>query len=88
MSERLTRAITPPPQSEREALVLMGCDFEETQDGVVVTYPEGAYRETIDEREGRYAVFFPYRSEMRHVTELYDCSTRTYIMVLRPAHCR
>ncbi len=88
MSERLMRTITPPPQSEREALLLMGCNFEETPDRVVVTYPEGAYRETIDEREGRYAVFFPYHSELRQVTELFNRFTNAYIMILRPARCR
>ena len=88
MTERLTRTVTPPPQREREALELIGCDFEEAEDGVVVTYPEGAYRETVDEREGRYAVFFPYRSEIREVTELFNRFTNAYIMILRPARCR
>jgi hypothetical protein len=88
MTERLTRTVTPPPQSERDALVRMGCEFEETEDEVVVTYPEGAYRETIDEREGRYAVFFLYHSEMRQVTELFNRFTNAYIMILRPARCR
>jgi hypothetical protein len=41
MNERVTRStITPPPQSERDALVHMGCAFEETEDGLVVTYPD------------------------------------------------
>lgn len=85
MSERLTRNITPPPQSEQEALVSMGCDFAETEDGVIVTYPAGATRETIDEREGRYAVFFTFQSEMQQIRELYNRFTGRFIIVLKLA---
>ncbi len=84
MTERLTRTITPPPQSELQALLHMGCTFEETQDGVIVTYPAGAYRETIDEHEGRYMVCFLYHAEMRQVTELFNRFTKTYIIILKP----
>lgn len=84
MSERLTRTITPPPQSEQEALVRMGCDFEEMPDGMIVTYPVGAIREMIDEREGRYAVFFTFQSEQRQVTELYNRFTDRFIIILKP----
>ncbi len=86
MSERLTRnKITPPPQSEWDALTHMGCTFEETQNGLTVTYPEGAMRETINEQEGRYAVFFTFQYERRQVTELYNHFTGCYIIILRPA---
>lgn len=84
MSERLTRTITPPPQSEQQALHHMGFEFEETPDGMVVTYPAGATRETIDEREGRYAVFFLYHAELREIREVYNRFTGTYIIVLKP----
>ncbi len=84
MSERLTRTITPPPQSEQEALGHRGCDFEETPEGMIVTYPVGAIRETIDEREGRYAVSFTFQCEQRQVTELYNHFTGRFIIILKP----
>jgi hypothetical protein len=86
MHERLTRTITPPPQSEQEALARMGCDFEERQDEMVVTYPVGAIRETIDAREGRYAVSFTFQYEQRQVTELYNHFTGRFIIILKPLH--
>lgn len=86
MSERLRRSkITPPPQSERPAFLRVGCIFEETEDGLVITYPEGAVRETIDERRGRYAVFFPFQYETREIIEHYHPSVGQYIILLRPS---
>jgi|GEM_PF-2812037 hypothetical protein len=82
MSERLTRSpITPPPQSEQEAMLRLGLEFEETPGGLVVTYPEGAIRETINEEDRRYAVFFVHHYEQRQVTEAYNWSTRSYILL-------
>ncbi len=86
MSERFTRSpITPPPQREREAMLRLGLEFEETPDGLVVTYPEGAMRETINEEDRRFAVFFVHHYEQRQVTEVYNRSTRSYVLFLRPA---
>ena len=86
MSERLTRSpITPPPQSEQEAMLRLGLEFEETPDGLVVTYPQGAIRETINEHDGRDAVFFVHHYEQWQVTEAYNRSTTSYILFLRPA---
>lgn len=86
MSERLTRhKITPPPQSELPILLRVGCMFEETQEGMIVTYPEGAVRETIDEGKGRYAVFFPFQYETRQIIEHYNRSIDQYMIFLKPA---
>jgi hypothetical protein len=84
MSERLTRAITPPPDSEVPLMQRLGCTFEETDEGMIVTYPEGATRETVDEREGRYTVFITHKRQQRQITELYNRFTGRYIIVLRP----
>jgi hypothetical protein len=89
MSERLTRStITPPPQSEWDALLHLGCELEEKEDGLLLTYPEGALRETINEQEGRYAVFFVHQYEQRQVTELYNRFTKRFIILLRPSRYR
>jgi hypothetical protein len=89
MSERITRStITPPPQREWDDLVRLGCELEEREDGVLLTYPEGALRETINEQEGRHAVFFVHQYEQRQVTEVYNPSTKTYIILLRPSRYR
>lgn len=86
MSERLTRSpITPPPQREREAMLRLGLEFEEREEGLVVIYPEGAIRETMDEEDRRFAVFFVHHYEQRQVTEAYNRSTTSYILFLRPA---
>lgn len=86
MSERLTRSpITPPPHSEQQAMLRLGLEFEEREGALVVTYPEGATRETINEEDRRFAVFFVHQYEQRQITEVYNCSTRSYILLLRPA---
>ena len=86
MSERLTRSpITPPPQREQEAMLRLGLEFEEREDGLVVIYPQGAMRETINEENRRYAVFFVHQYEQRQVIEAYNRSTRSYVLFLRPA---
>ena len=86
MSERLTRSpITPPPQREQEAMLRLGLEFEEREEGLVVIYPQGAMRETINAENRRYAVFFVHQYEQRQVTEAYNRSTRSYVLFLRPA---
>ena len=86
MSERLNRSpITPPPQREQEAMLRLGLEFEEREEGLVVIYPQGAMRETINEENRRYAVFFVHQYEQRQVTEAYNRSTRSYVLFLRSA---
>lgn len=86
MSERVTRSpITPPPQNVQQAMLRLGFELEEREDGLLLTYPEGALRETINEHEGRYAVFFVHQYEQRQVTEVYNRYTKTYIILLRPS---
>ncbi len=63
----------------------LGFEFEEREEGLVVTYPKGAMRETINEDDRRFAVFFVHHCEQRQVTEAYNWSTRSYILLLRPA---
>ena len=88
MSERLTRSpITPPPQREQEAMLRLGFEFEEREEGLVVTYPKGAMRETINEDDRRFAVFFVHHYEQRQIIEAYNWSTRSYILFLRSARC-
>lgn len=86
MSERVTRSpITPPPQNVQQAMLRLGFELEEREDGLLLTYPEGALRETINEEDGRFVVFFVHQYEQRQVTEVYNPSTRTYILLLRPS---
>ena len=85
MSERLTRCpITPPPQHAHEALRRVGCEIEERDEGLTLIYPLGATRETIDERMGRYSVFFVHHYEQREVKELYHPAVGSYIIALKP----
>jgi hypothetical protein len=89
MHEGVTRSnITPPPQSEWDALVRLGCELEEKEDGLLLTYPARAIRETINEQEGRHAVFFVHQYEQRQVTELYNRFTKRFIIILKPSRYR
>jgi hypothetical protein len=89
MSERLMRSpITPPPPDAQEAMRRLGCRFEEREEGLLIVYPEGASRETVDERVGRYTVFIVQHYQPRQIVELYNYLTRHWIIILKPFQFR
>ena len=88
MTERLVRRRAYLPSSELTRLPRYGFSFEEAEDGLVVTYPEGAVRETIDEHEGRYLVVFTHRYQRHEVKEVYSHTGRCYVVMLISAPSR
>ena len=63
----------------------MGLTIEPMGDVFLVTYPEGAVRETIPEPEGLCIVFFTYHYERRQMTECYNPHNEAYALTLKPA---
>ena len=84
MNARLRRERAGMPPSELEYLARLGFLFEQGEQGLTVIYPEGAVRQTVDAREGRYAVFFTSGYQRRKVKEVYSPASRVYLVMLTP----
>ena len=85
MSTRISRDNVYWLSEDIDVLAGMGLTLEQTEDVFLVSYPEGAVRETIPGPEGLCIVFFTYHYERRQMTERYNPHNGAYALTLKPA---
>ena len=85
MDPRLSRDRVQAISEDLDNLQAMGFTIEQGEEGMTVTYPEGASRIPISRREGLSIVFFIYHYEQRQMSEQYDPQTGGYRLTLKPA---